>query len=109
MNTLSDGVQENQWVKFVVEELWDENLEPTTFNVNNMGLVEKVKNFGSNSKTKHLNLKLKWIRDLKNNNEISVKLIPSKEMFSNALIKACSAESLQRLRAQCFLAHLSPD
>jgi hypothetical protein len=56
MNALSDGVQENQWVKFVVEELWEKNLEPTTFKVNNKGLVEKVKNFGSNSSISTSNL-----------------------------------------------------
>ncbi|PLW49458.1 hypothetical protein PCASD_01967 [Puccinia coronata f. sp. avenae] len=102
MNALSDSVQESQWVKYVVEELWEHPLQPAEFHVDNKGLVEKVSHFGSNSKTKHLDIKLKWIRDLKNKEEITVKLIPSGEMVADALTKASSSESLQRLRARCF-------
>jgi predicted transposase YbfD/YdcC len=51
MNALSDGVQENQWIKFLVEELWNEQLDPSTFHFDNQGLIEKIKIFGSNSKT----------------------------------------------------------
>ncbi|PLW31332.1 hypothetical protein PCANC_19617 [Puccinia coronata f. sp. avenae] len=69
-------VQESQWVKFVVEELWEQPLQPAEFHVDNKGLVEKVSHFGSNSKTKHLDIKLKWIRNLKDKEEIAVKLIP---------------------------------
>jgi hypothetical protein len=109
MNALSDSVQESQWVKFVVEELWEQPLQPAEFHVDNKGLVEKVSHFGSNSKTKHLDIKLKWIRDLKNKEEIAVKLIPSGEMVADALTKASSSESLQRLRARCFLVQFSSD
>jgi hypothetical protein len=77
MNALSDSVQESQWVKFFVEELWEQQLEPANFHVDNKGLVEKVSHFGSNSKTKHLDIKLEWIRNLKDKEEIAVKLIPS--------------------------------
>jgi histone deacetylase 1/2 len=50
MNALSDGEQENQWLKFLIEELWKKTLAPTLFSVDNKGLLEKLKNFGSNSK-----------------------------------------------------------
>jgi transposase InsO family protein len=109
MNALSDSVQESPWVKFVVEELWDNSLQPTQFNVDNKGLVEKVSHFGSNSKTKHLDIKLKYIRNLKKNEEIVVKLIPSEDMVADALTKASSSESMKRLQARCFLVQFSPD
>ncbi|KNZ54851.1 hypothetical protein VP01_2833g2, partial [Puccinia sorghi] len=108
LNALADGVQENQWIKFLVEELWEESLDPTTFHVDNQGLVEKIKNFGSNSKTKHLDIKMKWLRDLNNKNEIVVTLIPSEKMIANTLTKASNAQSLDRLRERCFLVHYSP-
>ncbi|PLW57372.1 hypothetical protein PCANC_01829 [Puccinia coronata f. sp. avenae] len=107
MNALADGVQENQWVKFLVEELWNKTLEPSTFHVNNQGLVKKIKNFSSNSKTKHLDIKMKWLRNLKNKNEISVVLIPSKDMIANTLIKSSNAESLNRLKEKYFLVQYS--
>jgi hypothetical protein len=57
INTLSDGKKESQWLQFLVEELWSKKLAPTLFNIDNKGLLEKLKNFDSNSKTKHLDKK----------------------------------------------------
>ncbi|KNZ49833.1 hypothetical protein VP01_4757g2 [Puccinia sorghi] len=87
MNTLSNGVQEGQWIKFLIEELYNKELKLTEFQVDNKGLIDKINDFGSKSKTKHLEIKAKWLRDLKKNNEISVKLIPSEEMVADALTK----------------------
>ncbi|KNZ55812.1 hypothetical protein VP01_2576g7 [Puccinia sorghi] len=98
MNALADGAQENQWIKFVSEELWNEELEPTTFKIDNQGLAEKIKHFGSNSKTKHLDIKTKWLRDLKKYNQITVQLISSEDMVANTLTKASSFDSLKRLQ-----------
>ena len=38
-NTLSNGVQENQWIKFLVEELWNKWLELSTFHIDNQGIL----------------------------------------------------------------------
>ncbi|KNZ46097.1 hypothetical protein VP01_755g4 [Puccinia sorghi] len=108
LNALSDGVQESQWITYLIEELWKEKLEPSEFNVDNQGLLEKIKNFGSNSKTKHLDIKMKWLRELKDNNQINVRLIPSEEMVADALTKASNANSLKRLQERCFLVLFSP-
>ncbi|KNZ63362.1 hypothetical protein VP01_1154g2 [Puccinia sorghi] len=63
MNALSDGEQENQWLTFLLEELWKQKLDPTVFHVDNCGLMEKLKHFGLNSKMKHLDIKIKNLRD----------------------------------------------
>ncbi|KNZ56494.1 hypothetical protein VP01_238g1 [Puccinia sorghi] len=52
LNALSDGVQENQWIKFLVEELWDKKLNPTEFHIKNQGLLEKLKNLWIKFKNK---------------------------------------------------------
>ncbi|KNZ62093.1 hypothetical protein VP01_1314g6 [Puccinia sorghi] len=59
MNSLADGVQENQWIKYVIEELYNKSLKPTQFLIDNKGLLDKINKFGSNSKTKHLDIKAK--------------------------------------------------
>ncbi|KNZ63154.1 hypothetical protein VP01_11807g1, partial [Puccinia sorghi] len=107
MNALSGGVQENQWIKYLFEELWNEKIHPTSFHIDNKGLLEKIKHFGSNSKTKHLDIKMKWLRDLKVKNKISVILIPSEDMVADSLTKSSNTESLNRLRERCFLVHYS--
>ncbi|KNZ56014.1 hypothetical protein VP01_251g6 [Puccinia sorghi] len=83
-NALSDGFQESQWITYLIEELWKEKLDPSEFN-------------------------MKWLCELKNSNQINVRLIPSEEMVADALTKLNSAESLQRLQARCFLVLFSPN
>jgi hypothetical protein len=107
LNALSNGVQENLWIKFLAKELWNEKINPSTFHVDNKGLVEKIDHFGSNSKTKHLDIKMKWLRNLKKNNEIVVMLIPSEEMIANNLTKPSNAKSLNCLKEKCFLIQYS--
>lgn len=61
MNALSDGIQEGQWLCHLIEELWEESPAPSVYHIDNKGLLDKVKNFGSNAKTKHLDIKVKFI------------------------------------------------
>ena len=102
MNALSDGEQESQWLMFLVEELWKNQLKPTLFHIDNKGLLEKLKNFGSNSKTKHLDIKIKSLRNKFKNNEIDVKLVSSEDMIADSLTKAAPHSSVEKLQSQCF-------
>jgi len=107
MNALSDGEQESQWLSFLIEELWKQKLDPTVFLVDNRGLMEKLKNFGSNSKTKHLDIKIKNLRDKYSKKEIDVKLIPSEAMIADSLSKAAPHSSVKKLQDKC-LSVISP-
>ncbi|PLW39215.1 hypothetical protein PCANC_12949 [Puccinia coronata f. sp. avenae] len=104
MNALSDGEQESQWLKFLVEELWKKKLEPTLFSIDNKGLLEKLKNFGSNSKTKHLDIKIKSLRDKFKKKEIDVELMSSDNMIADALTKAAPHSSIKKLQDNCLTA-----
>ncbi|KNZ59931.1 hypothetical protein VP01_163g5 [Puccinia sorghi] len=102
MNALSDGEQENQWLSFLVGELWNKKLPPTIFNIDNKGLLEKLKKFGSNSKTKHIDIKIKSLQEKYSNKEIAVKLILSEKMIANALTKEAPHDSIKKLQDTCF-------
>lgn len=78
----------------MIEELWGTKLEPTDFKIDNKGLLDKVKHFGHNSKTKHLDIKAKKLRELLGNKAISVTLVKSIDMVADCLTKACSRASL---------------
>jgi hypothetical protein len=104
MNALSDGEQESQWLKFLIEELWKKTLAPTLFSIDNKGLLEKLKNFGSNSKTKHLDIKIKSLREKFKKKEIDVKLITSEAMLADSLTKAAPLASVQKLQDKCLSA-----
>ncbi|KNZ45693.1 hypothetical protein VP01_78g3 [Puccinia sorghi] len=102
LNALSDGEQENQWLTFLIEELWKIKLAPTLFHIDNKGLLEKLKNFGSNSKTKHLDIKAKNLREKFKNEEIAVDLIPSSQMIADSLSKAAPHSSIKKLQQKCL-------
>ncbi|KNZ46045.1 hypothetical protein VP01_7608g1, partial [Puccinia sorghi] len=102
MNALSDSDQENQWLCFIIEELWKTKLEPTLFHIDNKGLLEKLKNFGSNSKTNHLYIKIKGLREKFKNNDIMVKLIPSNDILADSLAKAAPLSSIRKLQDSCL-------
>jgi hypothetical protein len=106
LGSFSDGVQEQLWVKHLIEELWGIKLDPTVFSIDNKGLLEKLKNFGSNSKTKHLDITMKWLRDLFNNKDIRINLVATEQMVADGLTKACNSTSLRLLQEKFFLHHL---
>lgn len=108
LNALLNGVQEIWWVTYLVEELCKEKLNPPELNVENQGLVENIKNFGSNSKIKHLEIEMKWLRELKDENWANIKLIPSENMVDDALTKPRNAEYLKQLQEWCFLFLFTP-
>lgn len=45
LNALADGVQESQWIKLLVEEICNEDLQPSTFHIKKQGLAKKNKAF----------------------------------------------------------------
>ncbi|KNZ64270.1 hypothetical protein VP01_1049g5, partial [Puccinia sorghi] len=86
---------------------YGKKIQPTLFHIDKKGSLDKIQHFGSNLKTKHSDIKMKWLRDLKVNNEISVVLIPSEDMIADSLTKSSNAESLNCLKDFCFLVHYS--
>ncbi|PLW53039.1 hypothetical protein PCANC_10761 [Puccinia coronata f. sp. avenae] len=105
MNALSDGEQESQWLHFLIEELyWKIKLAPTLFSIEKKGLLEKLKNFGSNSKFKHLDIKIKSLCGKFNKKEINVRLITSETMITDSLTKAAPLSSVKKLQDKCLSA-----
>ncbi|KNZ61013.1 hypothetical protein VP01_1465g4 [Puccinia sorghi] len=102
LNALVDGEQENQWLTFLIKELWKLKNDTTLFHMDNFGLMEKLKNLGENSKTKHLDIKIKNLREKYKNKEIDDKRISSKNMIANSLSKAAQHTSIKKLQDQCL-------
>ncbi|CAH7689764.1 hypothetical protein PPACK8108_LOCUS24900 [Phakopsora pachyrhizi] len=85
----------SQLPQVIIEELWSITLPPTHFHVDNSGLLERIKHFGSNSKTKYLDMKMKT-------NNIKVTLVPTEVMIADTLTKSSSNQSLLRLSSRCL-------
>lgn len=65
--------------------------------IDNKGLDDKVKKFGTNPKTRHIDLKTKGIRQEVKHNTIRISLIKTTEMIADALTKAASKSSISIL------------
>lgn len=103
MNALSNGVQESQWLCHLIGELWKLLPIPPVFSIDSKGLLDKIKKFGSNAKTKHLDIKIKFVREKFNARAINVRLVSSSNMIADSLSKASNYNSLSRLLKACLL------
>ena len=68
-----------------------------THNIDNKGLDNKLKRFGSNPKTQHINLKTKGICQEVKHKTIKINLIWTFDMLANALTKFAFKSSVYNL------------
>lgn len=73
-------------------------LSATQHYIDNKGLDDKLKKFGTHSKYKFIDLKTKGLREDMAENLIEVKLISRDIMLADALTKAASKESITLLK-----------
>ncbi|PLW20348.1 hypothetical protein PCASD_10718 [Puccinia coronata f. sp. avenae] len=69
--------------------------------IDNKGLDDKVKKFGSNPKTCHIDLKTQGIQQEVRHNNIRIQLIGTANMVANALTKSAAKSSILNL-SQCI-------
>lgn len=72
---LVDSFHEGTWLKALVSDLWNIKLESATHYIDNKGLEDELKFFGSNPKTRHTDLKMKGLRQEIQNNAMRIVLI----------------------------------
>lgn len=94
---LSSSHLEGWWLHQLIGKIYWEKFNCPLHLIDNKGLEDKVKKFGINSKVKHIDIKIKSLREDFENNLIDLKLIPSQSMTANALTKAANIGSNLRL------------
>ncbi|KNZ64374.1 hypothetical protein VP01_1037g10 [Puccinia sorghi] len=123
LNPLVDAFHEGTWLKALLAEIWNIQMDAAChliddpdlqerlmmtdeeFNskfanehlIDNKGLDDKVKKFGTNPKTRHIDLKTKGLRQEVKHHNIRITLIKTSDMIADALTKAASRPSIQLL------------
>lgn len=123
LNPLVDSFHEGIWLKALLAEIWDiqvdsanhliddpeiqeqlmmsdEDFKEKFSNehlIDNKGLDDKVKKFSSNPKTRHIDLKMKGLRQEVKHQNIRVSLIGTSDMVADALTKSASRSSVYNL------------
>lgn len=95
--SLSSCHLEARWLQQLIEDIYCVNFKFPLHLINNKGLNDKIKKFGSSLKAKHIDIKTKSLQDDFKAGLIDVKLILSLSMSANALTKAANKTSNVRL------------
>ena len=123
LNPLVDSFHEGSWLKALLSDVWNLQIDAATHYIDdkelnerlmmtdevfkekfanshfidNKGLDDKLKKFGSNPKTRHIDLKTKGIRQELKHKNIKIILIRTFDMLADALTKAAPKSSITNL------------
>lgn len=100
---LAAASQEGVWLKHLLANLSFGDDSPMIINEDNQAAICLAKNNRDHPKTKHIDIKYHFVRDLIVNEEISVKYCPTSEMLADAFTKSLPAERFIKLRNEMGL------
>jgi hypothetical protein len=86
------------FIRNLLNELKIFQNEPTTIYVDNKSSIDLVNTLKSNHKTKHINMKINFIREQINNNNIKIKFVRTRNQVADILTKALPKMEFRRLK-----------
>lgn len=87
---LSTTAQENLCIKFLLKELGYSMIMPTTIYGDNQGAIQLTINHAQHKRTRHIDIKFHYVRDLETKGEIVISKIPTESMVADLLTKNTS-------------------
>ena len=82
------AAKEALWLRSFVNEMRGEKDEPLRLNCDNQGAIALAKDNKFHSQTKHIDLRFHFIREVVEDNELSITYIPTEENMANIFNKA---------------------
>jgi hypothetical protein len=87
------------WMRRMLKYSLQEQQEPTTIFYDKNSTIMLSKNHVFHKKTKHIDTRYHFIRDLVNNKEICLEFCRSKEKIADIFTKALARDAFQHLRS----------
>lgn len=100
--SISCAVQEEFWLKNLVEELLNSSIS-ITLHVDNMSALQLAKNSSFHSRTKHIDVRHHYIREAMDKNLIQLKHIGTNDMIADILTKGLSKPKIDYLSSKMGL------
>lgn len=97
-------IQEGIWIRGIMKELFGENPVIKVFG-DNKGALQVITNNSYSPRTKHIDIKAKFIQDKIEKGEITVQYLPTNEMPADILTKAVSRSKFMDLTPLFGLNH----
>lgn len=79
------AIQEAKWLKTFLKEIFTEKTSKITIYGDKSGALLVLKNNSFSSRTKHVDIKMRFIKEKLDANEVSLKYMPTAEMPANIL------------------------
>ena len=95
---LCSAAQETVWLRNLLSDVRLKQTGPTTVFEDNQGAICLSKNPKNHPRTKHIDVKYHYTRDLVERNIMEVIYIPTGEMLADALTKALPRPNFEKLR-----------
>lgn len=95
---VTDATCEAIWLRRLLADLKQVQKQPTVIYCDNMSTIAMTKNPVFHSRTKHIELRHHFIRDMVSNGEISLEFIGTNEQPADFLTKAIYVEKFQKAR-----------
>lgn len=101
----STGLKELLWTTALIKEL-GVNCKPATVFIDNQGALKLLKNPVVHQKTKHIDIKYKFIRELVEKKSINLEYVKTEEQEADFLTKALQTRKFVEIRTKCGLKSL---
>ncbi|KAB2625790.1 hypothetical protein D8674_017450 [Pyrus ussuriensis x Pyrus communis] len=94
----AEATSQAKWLRFVLEDFKEEQVEPTVLMCDNTSAIAIAKNPVFHQKTRHISRKFHFIRDAIQENEIELVYCKSEEQMADILTKALPKEKFNYFR-----------
>ena len=94
----AEATSQAKWLRFVLEDFGEEQVEPTVLMCDNTSAIAIAKNHVFHQKTRHISRKFHFIRDTIQENEIELVYCKSEEQMADILTKALPKEKFNYFR-----------
>lgn len=95
---LSEAVKEVQWLRNILKDFNVEVKEPIIINSDNQSTIKMVENSKFSSRTKHIDVRLHFVRECVNVGKIILNYCPSEENVADLLTKPLAGVKMKYLR-----------
>lgn len=97
-----DCYLELRWIVHLMGKIYNfPECKPRIY-IYNKGLEDKIKKFGSHSKSRHIDIKTKGLREDFSLSKYDLLLISTNKMIADPLTKASAVNSLKMLQREVF-------
>jgi hypothetical protein len=103
---LSECSKESQWLKNLHSEL-NNSLNPIILFEDNQAAMKIAENNMFSKRTKHIDIRYHFIRELIQNNQVILKYCPTEDMLADALTKGLLKTKFNKLRSEMGLKNYS--